>query len=633
MAAGGYFKKCVAVRERLAEQEPESVEYQRDLRVSYSELGRLLELSDAATAQGYYEKSLAVAERLAEEEPESLKCQRDLCVSCNRLGRLLELSDAATARKYYEKSLMIAECLVEEEPASLLYQTDLAVSYALLGALLRPVDDAAARGFLEKGLLIAERVVEKEPQNQGFQRIVEVVRLHHATGVENRFLLARPSRTPAAAPSAFGFPSPAASGAPAPHSEPMTRAKPRVNPFATTRTSAPRSNPIAVDPAATHRPTGFTRRAPATRQSPAQLCPSPATRLGPLQPPTPVTDTVMSAWREHIRQPLRLDADEFQVRVNDALERLAVDEAWCIAAAAVATGRAKPNVRTFYERRRRLPHAVPFPTTPLVWNDWVRAFRTDIDYPVLQLFSVVGSILSTPGVDFAARPAKPPGAGSRLRDPTSDCISRLHQLSDGLGVARPEVWTVATSPSPASARLLSARPEIISLDLPCATHSEFPTTRPHLDLALARTHVLVAASHTLDRASQMRMAVECLRPLAMPNLPNPTGPAARLLSVARKVLQVGDICDVVSPGFALLPHGRALDDLFDVWRIHCDLVVARAAALLSGDLAPVLETLPLHACSSEVRSSVAPFQDHLVEFFISEEHLQLRKRLGLALAR
>ncbi|MCB9609786.1 MAG: tetratricopeptide repeat protein [Polyangiaceae bacterium] len=167
-AARGYFEKSLAIRERLAEEEPERLEYQRDLSISYDRLGGLLESTDAAAARGYFERSLAIAERLAEEEPERLVYQRDLSIAFDRLGGLFEASEEA-ARGYYERSLAIAEHLAEAEPESAVYQRDLGISYNQLGGLLESSNAVAARGYHEKCLAIRERLAQEEPESVEYQ--------------------------------------------------------------------------------------------------------------------------------------------------------------------------------------------------------------------------------------------------------------------------------------------------------------------------------------------------------------------------------------------------------------------------------------------------------------------------------
>ena len=149
----GYFEKSLAIRERLAAAEPTRADYQRNLSVSYNNMGDLLgSLGQGGQALGYFEKSLAIAERLAAAEPNRADYQRDLSVSYNKLGDLLRsLGQGEQAQGYFEKDLAIAERLAAAEPNRADYQTDVVVS------LIR----AGRKQDLERALGIVERLEER----------------------------------------------------------------------------------------------------------------------------------------------------------------------------------------------------------------------------------------------------------------------------------------------------------------------------------------------------------------------------------------------------------------------------------------------------------------------------------------
>ena len=61
------YQKSLAIRERLAQAEPDRADYQRDLSVSYERMGDLYRaLGQGEQAREAYQKSLAIAERLKE---------------------------------------------------------------------------------------------------------------------------------------------------------------------------------------------------------------------------------------------------------------------------------------------------------------------------------------------------------------------------------------------------------------------------------------------------------------------------------------------------------------------------------------------------------------------------------------
>ena len=66
-----YFQKALEIRERLASQEPDRADFQRDLSVSYNQIGDLMrDLGKGEQAQTYFQKDLEIAQRLASQEPD-----------------------------------------------------------------------------------------------------------------------------------------------------------------------------------------------------------------------------------------------------------------------------------------------------------------------------------------------------------------------------------------------------------------------------------------------------------------------------------------------------------------------------------------------------------------------------------
>ena len=124
-----FYEKSLRISERLAADEPNRADYQRDLSVSYEKMGDLLRaLGQGEQAKTFYEKSLRIRERLAADEPNRADYQRDLSVSYNNLGDLLSaLRQGEQAKTFYEKSLRIRERLAADEPNRADYQRDVSV--------------------------------------------------------------------------------------------------------------------------------------------------------------------------------------------------------------------------------------------------------------------------------------------------------------------------------------------------------------------------------------------------------------------------------------------------------------------------------------------------------------------------
>ena len=146
LAALGFTSQAVECYLRLvdaltqrAQDEPNRIDYQRDLSVSYNRLGDLYRaLGQGEQALQLYQQSQHIAEGLAQSEPGRTDYQRDLSISYERLGDLYRaLGQGEQARQLYQQSQHIAEGLAQSEPGRTDYQRDLSVSYNRLGDLYR----------------------------------------------------------------------------------------------------------------------------------------------------------------------------------------------------------------------------------------------------------------------------------------------------------------------------------------------------------------------------------------------------------------------------------------------------------------------------------------------------------------
>ena len=176
-AAEGYYAKALEIGERLAEKYPDDPKMQRDLSVSYENLGGIAKArNDYKAAEGYYAKALEIGERLAEKYPDDPKMQRDLSVSYNNLGGIAKArNDYKAAEGYYAKALEIGERLAEKYPDDPKMQRDLSVSYDNLGGIAKARNDyRAAEGYYAKALEIGERLTEKYPDDPQMQRDLSV---------------------------------------------------------------------------------------------------------------------------------------------------------------------------------------------------------------------------------------------------------------------------------------------------------------------------------------------------------------------------------------------------------------------------------------------------------------------------
>ena len=184
LAAGGdgkgaleSYRKGFAVAERLSKQDPGNAGWLRNLSVSYERLGDALAAGgDGKGAMESYRKGFATRERLSKQDPGNAEWQHDLSVSYERLGLALAAGgDGKGALESYRQSFAIRERLAKQDPGNAQLQRSLGVSYGKLG-------DALAAGGDNKGALescrqrhaIAERLSKQGPGNAGWQRDLSV---------------------------------------------------------------------------------------------------------------------------------------------------------------------------------------------------------------------------------------------------------------------------------------------------------------------------------------------------------------------------------------------------------------------------------------------------------------------------
>ena len=96
----------------------------------------LLVLGDNRKASEKYRQGHLLLEQLVKAEPDNLNLQRDLSVSYGNVGDMhVNSGDNAAALKAYQESLAIRKRLTELDPAVVEWQTDLVVSYVKLSQI------------------------------------------------------------------------------------------------------------------------------------------------------------------------------------------------------------------------------------------------------------------------------------------------------------------------------------------------------------------------------------------------------------------------------------------------------------------------------------------------------------------
>jgi tetratricopeptide (TPR) repeat protein len=147
---------------QLVKSDPSNAAWQRDLSVSDSKVGDVLEalgnLADALTA---FRSSLAIATQLAKIDPNSARWQFDVSNYCEKAGRVLMAQDHFDeALILFREGLAIAERLVKADPGNVGQQFDLSMFYMHVGrAMAAQGNFAEALESYRSSLTIEEHLI------------------------------------------------------------------------------------------------------------------------------------------------------------------------------------------------------------------------------------------------------------------------------------------------------------------------------------------------------------------------------------------------------------------------------------------------------------------------------------------
>jgi len=171
------FQKGHAILQRLADADPKDAQAQRDLSISYGNLGDLsLRAGDTQQAQRYYQDGLAICKRLADADPKDAQAQRDLSISYENLGDVSrQAGDTPQALRYYQDGLTIRKRLANADPKDAQAQRDLSISYERLGDVSRQAGDTQqALRYYQDDLAICKRLADADPKAAQAQRDLSI---------------------------------------------------------------------------------------------------------------------------------------------------------------------------------------------------------------------------------------------------------------------------------------------------------------------------------------------------------------------------------------------------------------------------------------------------------------------------
>ena len=156
-----YYKKAIAIREKLAQDNPER--YNPDLASSYNNAGVFYKnQGQFDKAEEYYKKAIAIYEKLAQDNPE--RYNPDLAMSYNDAGVFYgDQGQFDKAEEYYKKAMAIREKLAQDNPER--YNPDLAKSYNNAGVFYNNQGQFdKAEEYYKKAIAIFEKLAQDNPE-------------------------------------------------------------------------------------------------------------------------------------------------------------------------------------------------------------------------------------------------------------------------------------------------------------------------------------------------------------------------------------------------------------------------------------------------------------------------------------
>ncbi|MHC4140452.1 MAG: tetratricopeptide repeat protein, partial [Planctomycetota bacterium] len=165
--------KALAIRQELADANPDNSEFQIALATSHNVVGHLLEGSGKlAEAMEAYRRALTLQQKLADTDPADTQIQIDLARSLDSVGDLLmRTGNPEQAMEAYNQALAIRQKLADSNPAVTEYQIGLAASLSDIGVrLFQTAQLEEAMEACRKALAIQQRLVDDNPTVTEFQK-------------------------------------------------------------------------------------------------------------------------------------------------------------------------------------------------------------------------------------------------------------------------------------------------------------------------------------------------------------------------------------------------------------------------------------------------------------------------------
>jgi tetratricopeptide (TPR) repeat protein len=166
------YRKSLAIRERLARENPQSLELQNELASGYHGMGDMLNtVGELTAALKSYEQSLAIRQALMVKQPDNAENRVDIAELYTSIGDTkgmdgyANLGDVAGALSSYRQSVQIREALLRSSPQSRDYRVGVANSLMNLGYMLGSVADTSGATQVRRAIDMFERIVAEDPND------------------------------------------------------------------------------------------------------------------------------------------------------------------------------------------------------------------------------------------------------------------------------------------------------------------------------------------------------------------------------------------------------------------------------------------------------------------------------------
>lgn len=172
-AAQAAFNKLLVISQRLVKQDPNNVDWQRDLAEAYNRVGNVLEdQGQLEAAQEAFDNSLVLCRRLVKLDSSNVGWQKNLAEAYSWMGDVLQAQNKLKAAEAaFNKFLVISRRLVKLDPSNTSWQKNLAVAYSRRGDVLKEQGQLeAAQIAFDQYLAIRRGLVEIDSSNADWQK-------------------------------------------------------------------------------------------------------------------------------------------------------------------------------------------------------------------------------------------------------------------------------------------------------------------------------------------------------------------------------------------------------------------------------------------------------------------------------